>query len=91
MTVEFVSYSGQYPNLCSGILVLKVDGQEFTFPQYCMSSGGSVWFTKEWEENVEYGPWLISEWPEGFPEEAKAEAIDVVNAEVRQGCCGGCI
>lgn len=24
--VEFVSYSGRYPNLCSGVLVLRIDG-----------------------------------------------------------------
>lgn len=29
--VEFVSYSGRYPNLCSGVLVLRIDGLEYGF------------------------------------------------------------
>ena len=29
--VEFISYTGRYPNLCSGILTLRIDGKEVTF------------------------------------------------------------
>lgn len=29
--VEFISYTGKYPTLCSGILTLKIDGEEVTF------------------------------------------------------------
>lgn len=29
--VEFVSYSGRYPNLCSGVLVLRIDGLTYAF------------------------------------------------------------
>jgi hypothetical protein len=29
--VEFVSYSGRFPNLCDGVLVLKIDGKEYNF------------------------------------------------------------
>lgn len=29
--VELVSYSGQYPNLCSGVLVLRIDGLAYAF------------------------------------------------------------
>jgi hypothetical protein len=29
--VEFVSYTGKFPNLCSGILTLKIDGKEVNF------------------------------------------------------------
>lgn len=31
--VEFVSYDGAYPNLCSGQLVLKINGQAREFPR----------------------------------------------------------
>ena len=29
--IEFVSYTGAYPNLCSGILTMKVNGKEYEF------------------------------------------------------------
>ena len=29
--VEFVSYTGTYPNLCSGVLTLRIDGEEVRF------------------------------------------------------------
>lgn len=29
--IEFVSYTGDYPNLCSGVLTLLIDGQEAKF------------------------------------------------------------
>lgn len=53
--VEFVSYDGDFPNLCSGTLVLRIDGEEVMFPKYCMRSGGSVWFDDEWHEHVASG------------------------------------
>lgn len=31
MKIEFVSYDGEYPNLCSGMLTVKIDGVETTF------------------------------------------------------------
>lgn len=42
--VEFISYNGDFPNLCSGTLVLRIDGEEVTFPKHCMRSNGSVYF-----------------------------------------------
>lgn len=36
MKIEFVSYTGKYPNLCRGILTLLVDGKEMKFGHgYC--------------------------------------------------------
>lgn len=29
--VKFVSYTGRYPNLCSGILTLEIDGENVNF------------------------------------------------------------
>lgn len=86
--LEFVSYDGSYPNLCSGTLVLSLDGKKITFPAYCLTSGGST----DWKEGeIEEGPWRINSWPEGFPENLKAKAVELVNDHIKWGCCGGCI
>lgn len=29
--VKFISYTGKYPNLCSGVLTLEIDGKEYKF------------------------------------------------------------
>jgi hypothetical protein len=89
--ITFVSYDGAYPNLCSGDLVLAIDGEPIAFPSHCLSSGGSVSFDEEWNENVSEGDWSISEWPSDFPEELKNEALDIVNGNISHGCCGGCV
>lgn len=91
MSVNFISYNGAWPNLCSGKLVLEANGIVFEFPDYCLSSGGSVSFTEDWEEVVTSGKWFITDWPENFPEDLKEDAIAAVNDNVCQGCCGGCI
>lgn len=93
--VKFVNYTGSYPNLCSGILTLEIDGIEYTFGSSSKSDFDSFWcsgggltrdyeaYSGEWEINVK---WL----PEQFREYAK-EIDDVFNSNVRWGCCGGCI
>jgi len=85
-----VEYSGAYPNLCSGKLVITIDGTCWEFPDYCLSSGGSVSFN-EGGEVVTHGEWSIYDWPEGFPENLKTIAKDAVNSSVSFGCCGGCV
>lgn len=87
--VEFISYDGDYPNLCSGTLVLKIDGEEVKFPKYCMRSGGGVWFDDDWNAYTCGGPWSI-EVPDEY-KYLKQEIEDVVNENVEYGCCGGCI
>lgn len=87
--VEFVSYDGAYPNLCSGTLILKINGVERTFPKYCMQSGGSVSFDKDWNETVTSGLWSVD-----VPEDLyylKEEIERCVNKYVPHGCCGGCV
>jgi hypothetical protein len=56
-----------------------------------MSSGGSVWFDKGWDEHVEDGEWSIKEWPDKFPKNMKKAVIDKINEEILHGCCGGCV
>ena len=87
--VKFIDYTGEYPNLCSGILTLEIDNKIVEFPKYCMHSGGSVWFDEDWNENIEEGDWSID-----IPQEYlqyKKEILEVVNENVTKGCCGGCI
>jgi hypothetical protein len=87
--VEFVSYNGAWPNLCSGTLVLRIDGEDVTFPKYCMRTGGRVWFDKHYNGYVEHGKWSV-DIPEKYAN-LKDEIEYCVNKNVRQGCCGGCL
>lgn len=103
MKIEFVDYNGRYPNLCGGILILRIDGEIYSFGGYYpfedpshefdsfWTSGGSVWFSSEWDEHVESGPWVLSgELPE-FLKGHEKELIDIMNDNVPHGCCGGCV
>lgn len=89
MMVEFVSYDGDYPNLCSGTLVLCIDGEEVAFPKYCMHSNGEVWFDEHGNGCVEQGKWSV-DIPEQYVD-LKDEIERCVNENVEHGCCGGCI
>lgn len=89
-TVEFVSYTGKYPNLCSGILTLRINGVTCVFPRYCMCSGGSVWFDGLCNEHVETGLWTITDIPDEY-KYLKNEIEECVNANIPHGCCGGCV
>lgn len=98
--VKFVSYTGRWPNLCSGDLTLEIDGGEVTFgygfqskdtPKYnpFWSSGGGIMphYEGTWK-----GAWQID--VERIPEQFRkyaTEIDEVFNANVEYGCCGGCI
>ena len=85
--VEFVKYTGRWPNLCRGILVLLIDGKEVKFDQ--ILSGGDVCFTEDWQEIVTHGPWKVE-----VPEEYKKYETEInqcMNDNVTWGCCGGCV
>jgi len=92
MKIE-VKYNGAFPNLCSGDLAVIVDGVRYDFPNYCLCSGGAVWFDADWKEHVDSGPWSVSEWPEDFPKDydLRVEVLDMINAKIPWGCCGGCV
>lgn len=101
--VEFVSYTGEYPNLCSGILTLKIDGKilkfghsykspEPLFPQFWVS-GGSCGFLNGYRDSyVNEGRWIID--PMHLPVQYQKyadEITEVINDNVPYGCCGGCL
>jgi len=87
--VEFVSYDGKLPCLCMGTLVIKVNEKIYSFKQ-AMISGGHIdgdihhmWAEQDdWRIDLEEHPEL---------EPYKDEITKVVNENVEQGCCGGCI
>ena len=104
--IKFVSYTGKYPNLCSGILTLLIDGVQCKFghsfwdndndneeyPSF-WSSGGNCGFHNNYSESyVNTGEWIINEedLPKQFRKYVK-EIDEVFNSNVRNGCCGGCL
>lgn len=88
--VEFVSYDGAYPNLCTGQLVLKINGQVREFSRHCLQSGGTVWFDNDWNEHIENGRWSIDPLPEDL-EPLRKEIEECINENIPHGCCGGCV
>lgn len=89
--LTFVSYDGEYPNLCSGTLILNLNGKDIIFPKHCLTSRGRVWFDTDWSEHIDKCPWEITEYPVDFPDYLKLQAIALVNENVEYGCCGGCV
>ena len=89
--LRFVSYNGEFPNLCSGTLVISLDDVEYPI-KHALCSGGSVWFDDDWNEHVEAGDWTIDE--DMLPQLLKPYAKEIeqlVNENVELGCCGGCV
>jgi hypothetical protein len=86
----FVSYDGEYPNLCAGDLVVSVSGLEVKFSNP-LSSGGSVTFTGDWDEVITLGPWRFDNAiiPQCPLLQREIEAL--VNTHIPLGCCGGCV
>ena len=92
--VKFISYTGEWPNLCRGVLTLEIEGKRVTFgyadgadyPRFWESGGG---LTSDYRPLG--GPWEIDvqELPEQFRQYA-AEIDTVFNSNVEHGCCGGC-
>ena len=107
MKIEFLSYDGHFPNLCSGELILRIDGKIHSFyyrnalkddrdPEFMhsafWSSGGTAYIDDESIEHVDYGPWTFN--VDRLPDFLKphaTEVFDVFSANVPEGCCGGCI
>jgi len=85
-----VKYDGEWPNLCSGHLILTVDGKVFDFGEFCLSSGGCVYSDGD-DYKISTGKWTVNVWPDDFPEDIKDYAVFRINQEIPHGCCGGCI
>lgn len=86
--VKFISYDGEYPCLCTGTLVLKIEGKRVEL-ENILSSGGTCYIDSDYDEIVEESVWSVN-----VPEEYKQyeeEIADLVNENVPLGCCGGCL
>lgn len=90
--LKFICYSGKYPNLCRGILVVEKDGKRYGLEDI-LSSGGRCYFTDNYANaHVETGRREICK--EDLPKELQDnyhELLELVNDNVEHGCCGGCI
>lgn len=100
--VKFIEYTGKYPNLCSGILTLEIEGKIYKFGNSYLSedeellpkfwrSGGGVGFTFN-DSYISKGAWIIS--ATDLPKELQKYTYDIdraFNDNVPHGCCGGCL
>lgn len=87
-SIEVIDYTGKYPSLCMGKLIVVVNGQRHEW-QGCLRSGGVCAVNFDGDEIVRQGDWQVR-LPYGF-EEYQPQVQEWVNANVPQGCCGGCI
>ena len=103
--VEFINYTGKYPNLCSGDLTLKINGIEYIFSSRYKNTLNidllpSFWAPGGKLERDSNGKYSIKEKGDWefvnerlFKEEIlkyKDEIMKVFNENVPKGCCGGC-
>ena len=100
MNIKFISYTGAYPNLCSGVLTLNIDGVDKTFgdDDDCdynkfWVTGGRAYFSGGWSKShIETDEWIIIR--DELPLELKPyaeEIAEIFNDNVTYGCCGGCL
>lgn len=89
--VKLISYTGKYPNLCSGVLTLEIDGATYCFGhdyskyrswendgnyEAFWSSGGCCGFRNNYsEEYVNSGAWVID--VSALPEELRPLATEI--------------
>jgi hypothetical protein len=85
-----IQYDGEYPNLCSGTLLVTLKGVTYDFGRNSLCSGGTAYLDDD-NAVVTEGEWSINKWPENFPDSAKAAVLRAINCEIQCGCCGGCV
>ena len=102
INIEFVKYTGRYPNLCSGTLTLKINnklitfGNEYDRDAKLITDYKSFWRTGgeiNWHTGYcNRSKWIIDkeDLPDCYKEYYK-EFDKVFNDNVEHGCCGGCI
>lgn len=105
--VKFVKYTGKYPNLCAGALILNIDGENVYFGSRFAFENAvrdkqidkipSAFYSAFWESGAKCRDDYRSEWQIDYnciPDEYKPYAAEInkaFNDNVQWGCCGGCI
>ena len=94
MSIQFVSYDGSFPNLCSGILELQIEGRVVTFGNRNNCDYQAFWFSSGGCDNYEpfEGDWCVVE--KMLPDFLKPYSdvlAEILNENIPKGCCGGCI
>lgn len=100
--IKFISYSGKYPCLCCGILVLEIDGKQVSFGDKSAGKKNviydydSFWNSGGWhldsKDNLVKREWIVNYGL--LPKQYRKyiyEIDKVLNENVEFGCCGGCI
>ena len=97
--VKFVSYQGEYPRYCDGVLTLEINGKTVVFGDDIdanydkfWDSGGEAEEDKGGGYHIYRRPWIIHK--EKLPQEYQdlSEKIEqTINQNLKWGCCGGCL
>lgn len=89
--IEFLGYDGAYPCLCCGTLKIKVNDKLYCLQNALISGGWVMCVDDDYNFDVGTGDWEVD--LEQFPElePYKEQITELVNDNVEQGCCGGCI
>lgn len=93
--IKIVSYSGRYPNLCHGVLKLRINKKLVSLENILTSGGQCGIDSKTWESHVTQAPWRILDRDWGkvpdWVKPYKDDILHAVNKNIPYGCCGGCI
>lgn len=91
--IKVIDYTGCFPSLCFGTLVLEVNGKRYELEKV-LESGGYCGFGESFsDEIIEKGDWIVD--AKRLPVELKPLSDEIEKAVNEQlecrGCCGGCI
>ena len=82
--IVFISYSGVYPHLCIGLLIIKVNNKVYELED-ALCSGGRCYFNNNGDGIIEKDDWLLKN------RKYKEDIEYVINDNIEKGCCGGCL
>lgn len=92
MNIEFINYTGEYPNYCRGILILKIDGKltRFGYGNCCdyepFWEVGGAWTNEGYGDRTK---WIADPYINELPFDVD-KLLDIMNQYVTPSCCGGC-